>query len=135
MKYYKNTNTGEVYAYEQSDIDKVEQINAGNAEGINPVFFKIRDNLANCTEMTPDEIEEHLNPTPTLEQLADEARAKRDGLLRELDAIVSNPLRWNDFTEEEQQVLADYRQALLDVPQQKGFPKNVIFPKRPKCLC
>lgn len=131
MKYYKHNETGEVFAYEQSDIDKVNQINAGDTDGIDPVFFKIRDNLANCTLMTDEEVEEHINPTPTPEQLEAAARAKRDGLLRELDAVVYNPLRWNEFTEAEQQALADYRQALLDVPQQEGFPDEIDWPKNP----
>ena len=60
-----------------------------------------------------------------------EARAQRDHLLSELDSIVSNPLRWNAFTEAEQQGLADYRQALLDVPQQEGFPTDVMWPTDP----
>lgn len=64
MKYYKHNETGEVFAYEQSDIDKVNQTNAGDTGGIDPVFSKIRDNLANCTEMTAAAVEEHLNPPP-----------------------------------------------------------------------
>jgi len=72
-------------------------------------------------EPEPDE------PEPTAEE---KARWKRDGLLYELDAIVSNPLRWNAFTEAEQQALADYRQALLDVPQQEGFPDDIDWPQK-----
>jgi len=131
MIYYKHNETGEVFAYEQSDIDKVNQINAGNEDGIDSVFFKIRDNLANCTEMTEAEVEEHINPTPTPEQLEAQARAKRDRLLRELDVIVSNPLRWAEFDEPTKQALADYRQALLDVPQQEGFPDDIVWPVNP----
>ena len=131
MKYYKHNETGVVYAYEQSDIDKVNQINAGDTDGIDPVFFKIRDNLANCTGMTEAEVEEHINPTPTPEQIEARARAKRDGLLRELDAIVSNPLRWAEFDEPTKQALANRRQALLDVPQQAGFPYEIDWPANP----
>lgn len=134
MIYYKHNETGEVFAYEQSDIDKVNQINAGDTDGIDPVFFKIRDNIANCTEMTAAEVEEHINPTPTPEQLADEARAKRDSLLHELDAIVSNPLRWAEFDDDTKQALAEYRQALLDYPQQEGFPENAVLPDKPEVI-
>src|SRR5690625_2098366 len=70
-------------------------------------------------------------PEPTAEE---KARWKRDGLLRELDSIVSNPLRWCGFTEAEQQELADYRQALLDVPQQSGFPDDIDWPQKPGVL-
>jgi len=44
---------------------------------------------------------------------------------------VSNPLRWASFTAEQQQAWATYRQALLDIPQQSGFPNNVTFPVAP----
>lgn len=59
------------------------------------------------------------------------ARDKRDALLQDLDTIVSNPLRWNEFTEAEQQDIALYRQALLDVPQQEGFPDDIDWPVNP----
>ena len=186
MIYYKHNKTGEVYAYEQSDIDTVNSIasienalseaqavlgalseppefvpeydeegNQTNVDehkaereeyerakqavadaeealaGIDEVFYKIRDNLKYCTLMTEEEVEEHINPTPTPEQLEAAARAKRDDLLRELDAIVSNPLRWAEFDDETKQALAEYRQALLDVPQQEGFPENIEWPENP----
>ena len=86
------------------------------------------------TELSETELEDYLNPTfpvPTTEQLAEQVRAKRDGFLYELDVIVSNPLRWGEFSEAEKQALAEYRQALLDVPQQGGFPENVVFPDKP----
>lgn len=65
------------------------------------------------------------------ELLEQEMRAQRDNLLSELDTIISNPLRWAGFTPEEQQALADYRQALLDVPQQEGFPDEIDWPVNP----
>lgn len=67
-------------------------------------------------------------PEPTAEE---KARWKRDELLYELDAIATNPLRWGALTETEQQALADYRQALLDVPQQPGFPDEIEWPVNP----
>jgi hypothetical protein len=163
MIYYRHKKTGEVFAYEQSDLDAVDSIAPleqalqdaiaalpsdeedegyesakqvvdeaqAALDAINPVFFQIRDNLKHCTLMTEEEVEEHINPTPTPEQLADEARDKRDGLLHELDAIVSNPLRWAEFDEATKQALAAYRQALLDVPQQEGFPYEIDWPENP----
>jgi len=70
-------------------------------------------------------------PPPTREELADRARFIRDEELKKLDALVSNPLRWNGFSEQTKQALADYRQALLDVPQQSGFPENINWPTAP----
>ncbi|WP_197050893.1 phage tail assembly chaperone [Oligella urethralis] len=74
-------------------------------------------------------------PEPESEPSAEEqARWRRDGLLYELDVIVTNPLRWGSLTEAEQKDLADYRQALLDVPQQEGFPDAVDWPAKPEFL-
>jgi len=80
-------------------------------------------------EPEPEPEPEPEEPEPTAEE---QARWKRDGLLHELDVIVSNPLRWNAFTEAEQQELADYRQALLDVPQQPNFPDEIDWPQVPE---
>lgn len=70
---------------------------------------------------------------PTEEELLEraklETRFQRNILLEtEVDPIVSNPLRWQSMSSEEQQRWADYRQALLDVPQQDGFPHEIEWP-------
>lgn len=64
--------------------------------------------------------------------LSEQLREKRDGLLLEVDAFVSNPLRWATLSAENQDVWAAYRQALLDVPQQAGFPNDVVWPVKPQ---
>jgi hypothetical protein len=52
------------------------------------------------------------------EIIAKELRSTRDVILTsEVDPIVSNPLRWASMTEDKQQEWADYRQALLDLPE------------------
>lgn len=69
---------------------------------------------------------------PTTEELAQRARGHRDNLLSELDSIVGNPLRWASFTTEQQTAWANYRQALLDVPQQADFPNTINWPTKPE---
>jgi hypothetical protein len=69
-------------------------------------------------------------PLPTQAELADRARAQRDTLLREVvDAM--NPMRWEVLTEQQKDAWRAYRQALLDVPQQEGFPNNILWPEVP----
>ena len=69
---------------------------------------------------------------PSNEVLAATIRAERDGkLLSEVDRLVSNPLRWAELTQEQQAAIAAYRQALLDVPQQAGFPTQINWPVYP----
>ena len=60
-----------------------------------------------------------------------EVRNQRDSLLVEMDEIVSNPLRWATFSPELQAQWVQYRLDLLNVPQQSGFPLNVVFPEKP----
>jgi hypothetical protein len=76
---------------------------------------------------------------PTQEELdatlASQVRYERDQkLVSEVDPVVSNPLRWADLSEQEQADVSAYRLALLDVPQQQGFPSTVSWPTKPSCL-
>jgi hypothetical protein len=72
---------------------------------------------------------------PTDEELATEAaaqvRSQRDQLLLDVDAFVGNPLRWAALSSNEQTAWATYRTALLDVPQQSGFPDTITWPTAP----
>ena len=78
------------------------------------------------------EIAEYTPPAPpTPEYLAEMARNDRDSRLRYLDTILTNPLRWAGYSEEQQTVIAKYRQDLLDVPAQAGFPQEINWPVSP----
>lgn len=81
MQYYKQTRTGEVFAYEESDIQKAESIAKEQSEidAADLVFFKIRENIAQCDLMTQEEVAAHLNParTITAESLKEEITALR----------------------------------------------------------
>ena len=73
---------------------------------------------------------------PTQEELdaalAAEVRADRDDRLAEVDAVAGNTLRWAALDAETQALWATYRQALLDVPQQSGFPNDITWPTEPE---
>ena len=88
------------------------------------------------TRMKNDPLTEaYIPPTQVQldEQAAAQIRKQRDMLLmRVVDPVISNPLRWSDMTPEQQQVWIDYRRALLDITDQVGFPNNVIWPTKPK---
>lgn len=68
------------------------------------------------------------NPNkPTLEQLAESIRSQRDSLLAATD--------WTQAADVPQAIKdmwSPYRQALRDVPQQAGFPENVVWPTQPE---
>ena len=63
---------------------------------------------------------------------AAQARGERDARLMDVDAVAGNTLRWAALTSAEQAIWAVYRQALLDVPQQEGFPSEVTWPVAPQ---
>ena len=92
------------------------------------------DTAALFAEMQP-----HAAPyvPPTQEELdamaAAQVRVGRDRkLATEVDPIAGNALRWAGLSDEQRQAWAGYRQALLDVPQQSGFPHNVTWPSKPE---
>lgn len=67
------------------------------------------------------------------EQAAKRVRVTRDGKLRrEVDPIVTNPLRWADLTDASRVEWTAYRRALLDISSQPGFPHAVVWPTKPE---
>jgi hypothetical protein len=65
-----------------------------------------------------------------VETEAKTVRSKRDALLASSDVKVL-PDRWAILSSEQQAAFSTYRQALRDVPQQAGFPFNVVWPQTP----
>ena len=66
------------------------------------------------------------------EAAAQAVRATRDmKLATEVDPIAGNALRWAALDADTQAAWAAYRQALLDIPQQAGFPDNITWPQEP----
>jgi hypothetical protein len=66
----------------------------------------------------------------TTEQIADNVRRRRNKFLMiHVDTI--NAVRWSSFTDEQKLAWQQYREDLLNLPQQDGFPENVVFPTKP----
>lgn len=58
-----------------------------------------------------------------LQQAIVDKRAERNNILETVvDPIVTNPLRWNELSTDQQQAYTQYRLYLLDIPQQESFP-------------
>lgn len=64
------------------------------------------------------------------EEAAKQALAKRDKLLAEGPDRIS-PLWWSTMTEQGQQSWTKYRQDLLDITTQPGYPESIIWPTKP----
>lgn len=63
--------------------------------------------------------------------LKSDIRAQRNALLSETDYLVNNDY---PISESDKKLIREYRQTLRDIPQQRGFPKNVTWPEKPKCI-
>lgn len=55
-------------------------------------------------------------------------RAKRNNLLSNTDHLIQSDYPISD---EKKQEIKAYRQALRDIPQQDGFPENIVWPDKP----
>ena len=55
-------------------------------------------------------------------------RGERNLRLLQVDTVASNTLRWAALTADEQTFWATYRQGLLDITEQVGFPNTVVWP-------
>lgn len=76
------------------------------------------------TDASPELIAERLDET------ARSVRTERDALLaNSVDRI--NPMRWETLSEAEKDAWRVYRQALLDVTEQSGFPFSINWPVAP----
>jgi hypothetical protein len=62
----------------------------------------------------------------------EEIRRERNHLLTDVDRV--NPIWYNSLTSEQQAELTAYRQALLDITTQAGFPAAVVWPLKPLWL-
>ena len=58
-----------------------------------------------------------------------EANAEVQRRLKELDSI--GIFVWNSMSDEKKQALTAYHQALVDVPNQPGFPATIEWPVKP----
>jgi hypothetical protein len=66
-------------------------------------------------------------PPPTTEELAAAARAERNALLAATDWTQAA-----DVPQATKDKWAPYRQALRDVPEQSGFPSDILWPVKPE---
>lgn len=109
MIYFKNAND-EVFAYET----QIEREQFGGVD---------------LVEMTPEETESHLNPTPTPEELASIERVWRDGELDRAD-VELNKVQ-DGMGTGTVAVWREYRCALRNWPESEFFPDSTKRPVAP----
>lgn len=90
----------------------------------NMLIQKLGDNIAPYVPPTQEELDELASI---------QVRFMRDIRLRnDVDPVVSNPLRWEALTAEQQDHWRTYRNALLNITDQDGYPHNVVWPNKPE---
>ena len=93
------------------------------------VYGKLNDAVRNVCGIT----EEEYNPEDEMtdEELASRVRYQRDSMLSRTDFYVQP-----DYPSDPEglEAVKAYRQALRDVPEQSGFPRNVQWPEMPAVL-
>jgi len=114
------------------DFDDLKEAFVPFSANLNDSYAHTKQIFNECVEGKWGSIAEFVPYVPTTEELAAQVRSQRDALLQELDSIVGNPLRWASFSTEQQTTWANYRQALLDVPQQAGFPNTITWHTKPE---
>lgn len=70
-------------------------------------------------------------PEPTEQELASMVRSQRDAKLSDTDYLVVPDY---PISPEDLEAVKAYRQALRDITEQSGFPKNVQWPVEPQFL-
>ena len=89
----------------------------------NRIMFLIGNNFLPYVEPTQEELDL---------ETAKIIRMQRDFILvSEVDPIITNILRWEELDTTGQNKWRQYRQELLDVPNQEGFPNDIVWPQNP----
>lgn len=133
-----------------ADLDNIRVVDIGisaddgTGESIRDAFIKVNGNFDTVKIILAGLIQTiGSTPAPTslsafMANIAPEelqspsfVRLVRDLKLKELDSLVMNPLRYASFDDNYRYQLSLYRQQLLDIPQQSGFPAAVIWPELP----
>lgn len=104
--------------------DQLNQIYPGIVEGLYDIGqYRIENDQA--VLIVPDNAN-------LIQQQHQSIRTERDQLLFQVDHV--NPVWYAALTDQQQVELQTYRQALLDVPQQAGFPTGIDWPAKPTWL-
>lgn len=84
------------------------------------------DDLSWAVEKIPEKTEEE-----KLAEAEEQVRSQRDSLISDTDYLLCADY---PISAEDLEAVKAYRQALRDVPQQEGFPYDVVWPSLPAIL-
>lgn len=128
-----------VYAYDDEQMAVIDRINApdfdNEKEQVPAIFFEINEKIKGMKKMTAKEVDAHINPPVTKEQLIAQAESKKQRLLSEAAEAIA-PLQdavdLDMATPEEEALLKEwkiYRVLLNRVDTSLGA--DVVWPTPP----
>lgn len=117
------------YTYKDKKYTSLYTLRQAIWDNDHTIFGDLTDELKTRFSIT----EEKYNPEDEMtdEELASRARMRRDSLISRTDFYVQPDYPSDPVGLE---AVKAYRQALRDIPEQSGFPRNVQWPSLPSAL-
>ncbi|WOZ89096.1 tail fiber assembly protein [Morganella morganii] len=139
MNYYKD-NTGAVWAYDSSQMAIIDKINTPNfdneKEQIPAIFFEINEKIKGMRKMTAKEIDAHINPPVTKEQLIAEAEAQKRIFIAEANQktqLWQTQLMLDIITDEDKASLTEWMLYVQKVQAvDTSTAPDIIWPEKPE---
>lgn len=117
------------YTYKDKKYTSLYTLRQAIWDNDHTIFGDLTDELKTRFNIT----EEEYNPEDEMtdEELASRVRMRRDSLISRTDFYVQP-----DYPSDPAglEAVKAYRQALRDIPEQSGFPRNVQWPSLPSAL-
>lgn len=138
MNYYKDK-SGTVYAYDAEQMAVIDRINASDfdneKEQIPAIFFEINEKIKGMKKMSAKEVDAHINPPVTEEQLIAEAETKKQVLIAEANQktqMWQTQLTLDIITEEDKASLKEWMLYVQDVQAvDPSLGAGVVWPTPP----
>lgn len=137
--YYYKDKSGIVYAYDDEQMAVIDRINApdfdNEKEQVPAIFFKINENIKGMKKMTAKEVEAHINPPVTKEQLIAEAEANKQALIAEANQktqLWQTQLMLGIITDEDKASLREWMLYVQEVQAvDPSLGAGVVWPTPP----
>lgn len=121
----ENIRNGKCVVYFFENVEEVQDEEISYKYDLYRIEVTYRDNLQETIENNYEKWLAFAKDSD-YERAAAEVRKRRDELLNTTDWT---QMRDNSLSKEEMKKYQAYRQTLRDIPQQEGFPYDVVFPK------
>lgn len=139
MNYYKDE-SGIVYAYDDEQMTIISRINTADfdndKEQVPAIFFEIDEKIKGMHKMSKKEIDAHINPKPTKEQLISQAEHQKQALTTEANQktqLWQTQLMLGIITGEDKASLTEWMLYVQKVQAvDTSTAPDIIWPEKPE---